>query len=98
MDHIIFIKEELENILLIKENNYCFECSSNDNEWVSISYGILICLECAGKHRNLGVQISYVKSIYLDTWSIEQVLYSQFLFSISFFYFMILNFNLYFNL
>jgi ADP-ribosylation factor GTPase-activating protein 1 len=55
----------------------CCECTAYDNEWASISYGILLCLDCAGRHRSLGVQISYVKSLYLDTWSIEQVRKAQ---------------------
>jgi stromal membrane-associated protein len=32
-----------------------------------------LCIRCAGIHRNLGVHISKVKSVNLDTWTPEQV-------------------------
>ena len=44
-----------------------------DISWASISHGTLICLECAGKHRSLGVQTSFVNSLYMDHWSAANV-------------------------
>ena len=55
-------------------NDKCCDCSSLDTEWASISHGSLICLECAGKHRSLGVQVSFVRSITMDSWSPQQVI------------------------
>ena len=35
--------------------------------------GLFLCIRCAGIHRNLGVHISKVKSVNLDSWTPQQV-------------------------
>lgn len=44
----------------IPGNDKCAECSAPEPEWASLNLGILLCIECSGVHRNLGVHISKV--------------------------------------
>ena len=41
--------------------------------WCSWNLGVFLCIRCAGVHRNLGVHISRVKSVNLDSWTPEQL-------------------------
>lgn len=41
--------------------------------WASVSFGNVFCLECSGVHRSLGVHISFVRSIAMDSWTDAQL-------------------------
>lgn len=54
-------------------NSRCFDCGSHDHEWASVSFGILLCITCAGHHRQLGTHISRVRSCKMDSWTERQL-------------------------
>ena len=52
-------------------NDKCADCGSKKPKWASINLGIMLCIECSGIHRSLGVHISKVRSVTLDDWDAE---------------------------
>ncbi|XP_061129035.1 arf-GAP with coiled-coil, ANK repeat and PH domain-containing protein 3-like isoform X2 [Syngnathus typhle] len=61
----------LQRILGLPGNQQCCDCGQADPRWASINLGILLCIECSGIHRSLGVHCSKVRSLTLDLWEPE---------------------------
>uniref|UniRef100_A0A3B1KI71 Arf-GAP with coiled-coil, ANK repeat and PH domain-containing protein n=1 Tax=Astyanax mexicanus TaxID=7994 RepID=A0A3B1KI71_ASTMX len=54
-------------------NNRCCDCGEAEPRWASVNLGITVCIECSGIHRSLGVHLSKVRSLTLDSWDPEQL-------------------------
>uniref|UniRef100_A0A673M3W0 Arf-GAP with coiled-coil, ANK repeat and PH domain-containing protein n=1 Tax=Sinocyclocheilus rhinocerous TaxID=307959 RepID=A0A673M3W0_9TELE len=61
----------LQRILCLPGNQQCCDCGQAEPRWASINLGILLCIECSGIHRSLGVHCSKVRSLTLDSWEPE---------------------------
>jgi len=60
-------------------NMTCADCGSHEPDWCSINLGVLICIQCSGVHRSLGVHISKVRSLTLDKLDPEIYAFLQFM-------------------
>ena len=69
----VLTSEQLTRIKSLRGNDRCCDCGERFPQWVSLTYGTLICLKCSGLHRSLGVHISFVRSLDLDAWTKEQL-------------------------
>lgn len=58
-----FIKSEkpIDVLRRVCGNDKCADCGAPEPDWASLNLGVLVCIECSGVHRNLGVHISKVK-------------------------------------
>jgi ADP-ribosylation factor GTPase-activating protein 2/3 len=68
------IMEKLRNI---PDNNKCFDCEKKSPKWASVYFGIFLCLDCSGKHREYGPQISFTRSLTLDSWTARQIAFLE---------------------
>uniref|UniRef100_A0A3Q1G7W2 Arf-GAP with coiled-coil, ANK repeat and PH domain-containing protein n=1 Tax=Acanthochromis polyacanthus TaxID=80966 RepID=A0A3Q1G7W2_9TELE len=54
-------------------NHRCCDCGEEEPRWASVNLGVTVCIECSGIHRSLGVHLSKVRSLTLDSWEAEQL-------------------------
>lgn len=59
-------EKPIEVLRRVIGNDKCADCGAPEPDWASLNLGVLVCIECSGVHRNLGVHISKVRSLTLD--------------------------------
>ncbi|XP_074699522.1 arf-GAP with SH3 domain, ANK repeat and PH domain-containing protein 1-like [Strix aluco] len=67
----------IEEVRGLPGNRECCDCSAPDPTWLSINLGILICIECSGIHREMGVHLSRIQSLSLDKLSTSELLLAR---------------------
>ena len=71
----IYSHPDIPEILAFPGNSSCCDCGMEKPKWASLNNGVFLCLKCAGFHRSLGVDISTIRSLQIDSWTDKQILY-----------------------
>ena len=49
----------------------------SDATWLSTNFGVIVCIECSGVHRDMGVHVSRIQSLVLDHVPTSQLLIAR---------------------
>eukprot|EP00752_Nemacystus_decipiens_P006836 g6138.t1 len=68
-----FPKAAMKRVHRLEGNSVCMDCGQPETSWGGPTYGILLCVKCAGRHRSLGTHLTVIKSLTMDRWDAGQV-------------------------
>nr|XP_020480322.1 arf-GAP with SH3 domain, ANK repeat and PH domain-containing protein 2-like isoform X2 [Monopterus albus] len=66
-----------EEVKRMRGNDSCCDCGAADPTWLSTNLGVLICIECSGIHREMGVHYSRIQSLDLDVLGTSELLLAK---------------------
>jgi len=66
----------IRQVQALTGNDRCVDCRTTKDRptWLSTNLGVLVCIECSGIHRDLGVHVSRIQSLTLDNINTSQLL------------------------
>lgn len=67
-------QQRMAALLRLSENKVCFDCGAPQPQWANTTFGLFVCMSCAGVHRSLGTHISKIQSVTLDSWTEENLI------------------------
>ena len=71
------VAKRMAQIVRVNGNDRCLHCSGVNPQWVTLTYGVFVCLDCSGRHRGLGTHLSFVRSVSMDKFTDEQLKYLE---------------------
>ncbi|XP_068197978.1 arf-GAP with SH3 domain, ANK repeat and PH domain-containing protein 2b isoform X2 [Antennarius striatus] len=70
-------KAIVEEVKRMSGNDGCCDCGAPAPTWLSTNLGVLICIECSGIHREMGVHYSRIQSLDLDVLGTSELLLAK---------------------
>jgi len=72
------VSEKVQNAIFAQllnnaANGECADCNTRAPNWVSLDFGVFICIRCSGVHRQIGPHITRVRSDKLDGWTKDNI-------------------------